>query len=762
MTHVELSYEALKFKSKLKKNQKVKPSNKAIGQEMALQALSFGLNLNAPNSHIFCMGPKGVGRTTLTLKTVRDFAKTQKAPKDWVYVANFARFAEPVALCFEAGQGRQFTQLMAQQVENLKTTLRETFNGEKYQGQIKAIDQDFLIQKERYFNNLNQSFLKENIALVQTKEGWGLSPVYQKKVLNADEFNELPLKVRQKMVPRLEKAQKKLAQALQKMPFTEEQKQRQKEALNLSLAQKVIENCFAPIVEIYDSVEGLKDYLLQAKNFLLSHFPLLFHSGAEKIYKHLQVNPFVCHGEKDTAPVVHLSVLSLSALLGCIQKTSRVAESFSPHLLLQSGALHQANGGYLILDANELLRQREVWTTLKQALFTHQIVMESPLDGQSLYPPRAVLPATIPLSVKVILVGARSVFEELKSKEEDFEELFKVQAEFIEQMPRSFLTEKAYVAELAEFVQQNHLLPVLDSAYEILLKYAVSLSGTEQKMTLHLPWIHDLIRGADFIARQNKKAKIDADLILQALNQKEERENYPQKEWLNAVKNQWIHLTVKGTKVGALNTLSVCLNKKKFGRVACLSAVTYAGNGVITDVEHQSNFGGSVHTKGLLILSAYLSSRFGQVEPMKLNASLTFEQSYTPIDGDSASAAELCALMSSIAGIPLTQEIALTGSVNQRGEIQAVGGLNEKITGFFDVCQTLGMTKKQGVIIPKVCQDGLILPERVLQAIQKKIFHIYPVSTIDECMEILSGLNKKAVDDKITTAWHKAYLNSKK
>lgn len=764
MTHSELSFTSLKAAQKLFKGSVIKPAHAILGQKTALEALNFGLNQNRPHTHIFCVGPKGVGRTTLTRQAVEQFAKKKTIDTDWVYVANFDCFSEPKLLSFKAGEGRKFAALMEKTTLELKKKVPGLYTGEKYQNQLKEIEEDFESQKQAFLDGLNTEFLKKKMTLVKTKQGLGISPIYQKTVLDAASFNTLPETERKKWVPKLKEAQKKLMQALKKAPNFDQLKRQAIENINLKLLSETIDVSFGAIQNKYPSDKKIISYLASAKQFLMKNFPAVCHPNASKmIWRQLLANPFICHAEKETIPVVQVDDLSLSALLGFVQRSPKAEEAYSPHLQIKSGALHQANGGVLILQAKALLEQTELWHLLKQALFLHQIKMASSSDGQTLYPLRSLAPEVIPLNVKVILIGQRSVYEDLKAKDEDFVGLFKVLAEFVETLPRTAQNEKMYLGALKDFEKKNHLLTFTKEAYEELMHYVgrlTTLGGLN--LSLYLSQVHDVMYAADFEARQAHASQVFPKYIQLALHKQELREKVPQTLWLEDVKDGLVALSVKGKDIGRVNALSVRARaEQRFGRVGRLSCTTCAGQGLITDIEHQSTFGGPIHTKGMLVLSAYLSARYGKKEPLKLNASLTFEQSYGPVDGDSASSSELCALMSAIGQIPLSQEIALTGSVNQMGEIQAVGSINEKIEGFFEVCQTLGLTHKQGVIIPAVCVKELMLNEAVMQAIKAKKFHLYPVRHIDECMEILTGLNKKAVDEKISTAWHQAFLNSK-
>ncbi len=750
MTHLELNVSDLTAPSFLGKGDKILASDKIVGQETALKALRGALELSAPKSHLFCVGPKGVGRTGITLKILNEYAQKHHLKEDWVYVSDLTGSFLPCALALPVGQGYAFSLQLSQSVQCLKQNLKKIFHHHSYLDKVQEIEDFFQQKKEHFLEELKGYFLSKGIALVQSGTGYGLCPVVDDQILGADEFNALPVKTRQKLLPQLEKAKKELADFVEKLfDFDDEKNTTLVKITQLFLSHQ-IETAFQPLTKSFKNQKSVQTYLTLVRAFLLEHASLLYETpDSEKVWDYLKVNPFLCH-QTTALPVVHPSQIDVPSLLGDF-----IQEPSHNHLLYQklsAGLLYQANGGFLVLDAKELLLQKELFYALKQVLFSQKISFKN-----------AFVPE-IPLDVRVVLIGSRAVYEELKAKDEDFDELFKMLVPFEEQMPRTKTSEKQYLGELMYFAQENQLKSFSLSACQVLLDEASRLAPhPKRSLSLHFGKIHDLMRLANEVACQTKARQVEAPHIQQVLSDKKEREGLPQKQWLQTLAAGLLRLNVKGTQVGSVHTLSVCATEDhKFGRVARLACTTCAGTGQIMDIEGQITFGGPVHAKGILILQNYLKARFGQREALKLDASLSFEQSYGPIDGDSASCAELCALMSAIGYIPLSQEIALTGSVNIYGQVGAVAGINEKIEGFFDVCQVLGSQKTQGVIFPKVCVKELLLKPEVIQAVKEKRFHLYAVDTIEECMEILSGLKQKAIDEKISTAWHHAFLNAKK
>ncbi|MGN0920070.1 MAG: Lon protease family protein [Alphaproteobacteria bacterium] len=744
-------------KGSLKKNFKPKPSRQIIGQERAVEALNFAVNLSAPNAHLVCLGPKGVGRTSLTLDILRQFAEKKAAPKDWVYVANFNDLLHPLAMALPAGQGPVFAQKMAAAVQGIQEGLKTFLSDEKYQIQLAHIKQKYAAQKQADFNQLAASVASPFTTLSKTPQGIVVSPVKDGQILTPDLFNQLPLADRKVLLAKMKAAQERLEKALTESTFDASAEGEEITCLNTKWAEKVVDKKYTPLHKNY---QEMLPFLRESKKYILTHLDSLL-SGNETAWRPLKVNAFVSNHPAQGAPVVLMGHISIGALLGKIEREQQAGSLISDHTLIQPGVLHQANGGFLVIEGKDLLGAASVWQALKRALYTHQIQMENPDEG--VFAVKTLLPQPIPLNVKVVLVGDTGLYYTLAGKEEDFEELFKLQARFGEKMPRTPASEHAYASVLADFVERAHLLTFDASAYNRLMEFAARLAQDKQGLSTRLARVHDLMREADFVARQKETLQVGAVEVETALRQREKRQASAHEEWLETAKRGLLKFNLSGTAIGQINALVVHeLGAFQFGRPSRVTCRVRLGSGNVADIEREVALGGTLHSKGVLILGAYLSAKYGQEYTLPVDASLVWEQSYSELDGDSASSAELYALMSAIGGIGLNQSIAVTGSVNQMGEIQAVGAVNEKVEGFFDACQVMGLTGKQGVLIPAVSVSNLMLAERVRQAVRKGQFHLWAVKTIEEGFELLTGLSASASDKKIREALsHYHYLAKK-
>ena len=737
------------------------PCRQIIGQERALNTLNFAVNLSAPNAHLVCLGPKGVGRTSLTLDILRQFAENKSAPDDWIYVADFDDLLHPQPIALPAGQGPVFAKKIAQAVEHLRQSLKTLFSDESYQIQLAHIKQKYAAQKQADFNRLAECIATPFTRLSKTPNGIVVSPVKNEQILTPDVFNGLPVEERKFLLSEMKKAQERLEKALKESSFDATAENEEIQDLNVHLVAKLIDKKYLSLHKNYDSSSDIKAFLTKAKEYILENLNTLL-SGNDNAWRLLQVNAFVANDPKKGAPVIAMGHVSIGALIGKIEREQCAGSLISDHTLIQSGALHCANGGILVIEGKDLLNAPQVWQALKQALYTHKIQMESPVD-EGIYAIKTLTPKPIPLKLKVILVGDTNLYYTLSSKEEDFEELFKLQARFDEKMHRTPASEKEYACVLADFAIHHQLLPFDVNAYNRLIEFASRLAQDQSSLSTRLARVHDLMRETDFIARQQGLKKVGASSVDEALLARAERLSSAQTEWMETVKQGLINLDVSGMAIGQINALVVHeLGAFQFGRPARVTCRVRLGSGTVADIEREVSLGGTLHSKGVLILGAYLSAKYAQEYSLPVDASLVWEQSYSELDGDSASSAELYALMSAIGGIPLNQSMAVTGSVNQMGEIQAVGALNEKIEGFYDACVAMGLNGKQGVLIPEVSIKNLMLAKRVRQAVAQKKFHIWSVKTIEDGFSFLTGLTPAQVDKKITEALsHYHYLAKK-
>lgn len=756
----ELREKDLYKRGSLKRDFKPKPSRQIIGQDQALNALNFAVNLSAPNAHLVCLGPKGVGRTSLTLDILRQFAENKPAPQDWIYVADFNDLLHPMPIALPAGQGSLFVQKMARVIDSIRDNLKALFSDENYQIGLAHIKQKYAAEKQADFNRLATAVATPFTALSKTPDGIVVSPTKDGQILTPDIFNTLPMEERKFLLGEMKQAQLRLEKALKESTFDAGAENEEIQNLNVHLAEKLVDKKFTPLHKNYDVFSDIKAFLTGAKEYILSNLNTLL-SDNENAWRLLQVNSFVSNDPKAGAPVIFMGHASLGALLGKIEREQCAGSLISDHTLIQAGVLHQANGGFLVIEGKDLLNAPPVWQALKQALYTHKIQMEGSDEG--IFAVKTLVPKPIPLNVKVILVGDTSLYYTFVSKEEDFEELFKLQARFNEKMPRTMLTEKDYANVLADFVVRDQLLLFDVSAYNRLTEFGARLAQDQNELSTRFARVHDLMREADFVAHQMSVKKVTEKEIELALNARTERLSSAHEEWLETVKQGLMKLNLSGSAVGQVNALVVHeLGAFQFGRPSRVTCRVRVGAGNVADIEREVALGGTLHSKGVLILGAYLAAKYGQEYTLPVDASLVWEQSYSELDGDSASSAELYALMSAIGGIPLNQSIAVTGSVNQMGEIQAVGAINEKIEGFYDACVAMGITGKQGVLIPEVSMKNLMLAKRIRNAVARKKFHIWTVKTIEDGFAFLTGLTPAVADKKIQESLsHYHYLTKK-
>ncbi len=725
-----------------------------LGQDEALEAIHFGIQMKANGYNIFCTGPKGVGRTTLTIQAVKEYATKQKTPDDWCFVHNFETPHQPIAINFPAGSGKTFVKDIKKMVGALKITLPAIFADETYKIQLAHIEQQCTHEKEEYFNKLEAVVETKNVTLMKMPAGVAVAPVKNGKVLTPNTFNKLPKAERKNILEQLQAAQERLENTIKEIPNWEASQQQMIEQLHADMAEKALKSIIAPVRKTYSKSNIITTYLDAIKQDILDNIAFfaiqpnennieMITEQISELWSRYAVNLFVSHKAGSGAPVVHLNHPTLSNLVGKIERQQHLGSLITDFSMIRSGALHQANGGYLIIEAREMFENEYVWNALKRSLFSKEIKMESGTDDNSISGVISLMPAVIPLSVKVILIGEAALYYMLMERDDEFGELFKIQARFAEKTERTHESERIYAQILANFGHHERLRAFSNDALRRILEYASRLSGDCHHLSTFMTHVNDLMREANFFAIQKKSRKVEPIHIEEALSAKRKRSGAMQKEILDMMQRGTIAIETQGYRVGQLNALVVHdYGSFSFGRPNRVTCQVRMGHGDLIDVEREVDLGGALHSKGVLILSSFLASRFSKGMPLSLDASLVFEQSYSELDGDSASSTELYCLLSAVGDIPLNQSIAVTGSVNQLGQVQAVGAVNDKIEGFFTVCQKQGLTGEQGVIIPESTVHNLMLAPEVVNAVKEGKFHIYAVKTIDEGMEILTG--KKA------------------
>lgn len=717
-----------------------------IGQERALEALNFGIHINGAGYNVFCAGPKGVGRTTLSLSAVKKYAATCAAPDDWCYIHNFETPHQPIAVNFPAGGGKAFAKVMKKMSDNLRTELPLAFSDASYKTQAAAIESKFKSEKDAYFDRLQSLITEKNVTLVKTSAGVIVAPTLEGKILEPDTFNKLPKATRKTIIEQMTRAQKRIEAEIKDTPKWEETQAKLLAELQIRTAEKVIKSVLTPLKKMFADHPILSTHIDNINDDLLENIPLFSTGGSEakdarnELLEKYAVNLFVSNKASGGAPVVHLSHPTLTNLIGKIERVQQAGTVLTDFSMIRPGALQLANGGFLIIEARELIANPYAWNALKRALFAHYIKIESGSDDNTVFDVVSLDPASIPLNIKIVLIGETGLYYALANADDDFNQLFKILAQFSEKMPRTIIAEKQYAALLNNLIKREKLKSLSLSAMKRLIEYAARIAGNKTQLTTYLARINDIVREANYFAAIAGVKTIDIPHIEQAISSRRSRMGAMHTEMVDMIKRGIINIDTSGFKVGQLNGLVVHeTSDYSFGRPSRITCQIRMGDGELIDIEREVELGGPLHSKGVLILSSFLAGRFSQSTPLSLDASLVFEQSYSELDGDSASSAELYCLLSAISGVPLNQSIAVTGSVNQLGQVQAIGGVNEKIEGFFEICKLNGLTGSQGVIIPASNVQHLMLSHEVIDAVKAKKFHIWAVKTIDEGMEILTG-----------------------
>lgn len=767
-----------------------------IGQEKAIEAIQFAVRMPAADGYnVFCLGAEGIGKKSLALQLLTKEAADKKTPSDWCYVNNFAFPHKPVAIELAAGKGRTFARDIEKLIADIQFALPALFESDDYKGQVAQIEADFKEQKEAYFNGLQDIAKgKKNVSILRMPTGLVVAPTRNGQVLTPETFDKLPKATRKAILEQMNDTQNLLEKAVCEVPRWEKEQKEKINSLNELMTHQALHQSMHDVMKKYDDNVAICDYLTAMRKDIVEHIALFLDESTKEdddtdqvgafvrksrknadVSNRYKVNVLVSNtGKKVGAPVIYLDHPNLPNLVGRMERKQQLGSLVTDFSLIKAGALHQANGGYLILDARDLCAHSSAWESLKRALKSKKIAIESAEDESGVVSTTTLEPEPIPLDIKVILIGENELYYALSDNDADFHSLFKVEANFYPRIDRTADNVKKYLSLMANLIKKFKLKAFDKMALARLIEYTSRLAQDKDKMTTRISLISDLMKEADYFAREEKKGLVERAHVNKAIFAKVNRSNNLHQRMLENVKNGTILLNTDGKEVGQINILAVQeYGQTLFGRANRLTCQTRVGSGEVIDIEREVDLGGSFHSKGVLILSSFLAAKFAKDEPLSLNASLAIEQSYGAVDGDSASGAELYALLSSIANVPLNQGLAVTGSVNQLGQIQAIGSVNEKIEGYFDVCLAKGLTGTQGVLIPAANVRHLMLRDDVVDAVKRGRFHIYAVNTIDEGIELLTGLSAgkagrggkypaKSVYGRIQARLHTLYVKTKK
>ncbi|MBS0243163.1 MAG: AAA family ATPase, partial [Proteobacteria bacterium] len=733
------------------------PISGLIGQERALKAIQFGANMHSNDFNVFVLGPPASGKS----RAVRDYlakkALESKPIGDWVYVNNFDDPNKPKAIRLPSGRAKPLAKAMIGVIDELRSTLPATFEGEDYQARRRAIEEEFRSGQDEAFEALNTKAQSQNIAIVRTPTGFVMAPTHEGKIVKPEVFNTLPETMRKEVETRIESLQKELEQILEKMPKSDKQRRNRVNELNTEVATVAVREALDDVAAAFASEDAVQKFLEAAGRDLVRNVGLFLTSSSDESeivkqpadtardprFRRYMVNVIVGNGDApdEGAPIYEELNPTYGNLIGRVEHLAQMGALVTDFLLIKPGALHRANGGFLLVDARKLLLSPFAWEALKRTLKAHEIKIEQPSEMSGLISTQTLDPEPIPLDIKVVLFGDRELYYLLSLHDPDFAGLFKVQADFDDQITRSAENDRAYARLIASVVREHNLKPATSGAVARLIEEGTRLAADREKVSIEIGRMADIVREADYWAGEAGAAEITREAVSRAIAEQIQRSDRLRDKSQEAIRRDIMLIDTAGSKVGQINGLSVLqLGNFAFGKPSRITARVRMGSGRVTDIEREVELGGPLHSKGVMILWGYLAGMFAQDVPLAMAATLVFEQSYGGVDGDSASSTELYALLSALSEVPIRQSFAVTGSVNQWGEVQAIGGVNEKIEGFFDLCNSRRLTGEQGVLIPKANVQHLMLREDVVEAVRAKKFAVYAVEHINQGIEILTGV----------------------
>lgn len=756
----ELSYKSLKSICnpslfKFDTTESLEPIQGGIGQDRGIKALEFGLNVDINGYNLYVEGPSGVGKTMYTKHFLDSISKKKKIPQDWCYVYNFDNPNEPVAIPLSAGQGKEFKEAMDKFVKDITRDIRDTFNNEDFEKEKALIKQEYDLKRSALMEQLNQTSAQYGFQVKSANNGIYMMPVLNGKTIEEEEFEKLDDATKKEFEDKSSIVQQHVMEAISQIKSIQseaDQKisewQSNVALLTVNAHINFIKSNFKRNKKITKFLDDIKKDILKNVNAFLvkddgkSNNPQnMQRPEIQKPWLNYRVNLFIDNSNLEGAPVIMDSNYSYPNLFGRLEYENCYGSLRTDYTMLKPGLLHNANGGYLVMQARDIVSNQLCYETLKKVLRTKELGIENSVEQHTSMVMVSLKPEPIPLNLKVILIGDEMLYQTLISVDADFKKLFKIKVEFEDDAPLTLDNMNKLARVIHGFCEAEELPPLNKTAMARVIEYASKLANDQTKLSTRFGEITQIIGEAGTLARLNKDKVITGETVDLALAQRDEREQKYNEKYFDMINSNTLLIDTSGFKVGQINGLTVMnLGNYSFGLPVKITANTYVGKNGIINIEREVDMSGSSHSKGILILSGYLGEMFAQDMPLSLTASLCFEQLYNGVDGDSASSTELYAILSSLSGIPINQSIAVTGSVNQKGEIQPIGGVNEKIQGFFEICKMRGLDGSHGVMIPKSNEKNLNLSDEVIEAVKDKKFHIYAISTIEQGIELLTGV----------------------
>ncbi len=728
------------------------------GQDRALGAIRMAAGMAHPDFNVFVLGNPGSGRHSAARALLRDAADAKPVPNDWVYVNNFDAPHKPIALELPPGKALALRDAMQSLVDELANDIPAIFESDDYQTKRRNIEQTLSETHEEAMNALVEKARARGVAILRTPMGFGVAALRDGEVLTPDDYDKLPEDEQEEIDAAVAEIQDELEAVLKEVPRQQKEHRRQVEELNAMMAEEGVDAAIAELRRDFDGLEKVQTYLRAVRRDMIENAALFLvreesaQAGAFPVAttKHYQkpqfgrymVNVMVAHdvANGERAPVVEEDLPTLANLIGRIEHATENGALVTDFTMIRAGALQRANGGYLMLDARQVLAEPFAWDALKRCLRTGEISIFSAVERFSLVSTVSLEPDPIPLKTRVVLVGERRLYYLLAALDPEFGTLFKIEADFDDRIERNEATTGTYARLIAGMAARAGTRPVAAAAVARMLMESTRMADDSERLSLDISGIADLLREADHWAAADGAAAVAPAHVDRAVAEAEHRAGRLRALSQEAITRDTVLIDTDGGRVGQINALSVVqIGKTRFGRPARVTARVRVGSGKLVDIEREAELGGPLHSKGVMILSGYLATHYAPDLPMSLWASIVFEQSYGGVDGDSASAAELFALLSALSGLEIDQSFAVTGSVNQMGDVQPIGGVNEKIEGFFDICAARGLTGRQGVLIPAANVKHLALRQRVVDAVESGAFRILPIGTIGAGIALLTG-----------------------
>jgi lon-related putative ATP-dependent protease len=726
-----------------------------IGQDRAVQAIDFGVGITSFGFNIYALGYTGTGRATTIHTFLERMAATDAVPDDWIYVNDFSDPNKPNAIALPPGTAVEFRRDMQELVDDLLRDIPRAFESEDYERQKERIVRNMQEKRNEAFVGLEHKVNERGFTLLKTAMGMGIAPVLNGQVLSPEAYQQLDEATRQDIEERQQKLQTEMAETMRSIRDLEKTTKRQLQEYDREIADYAVKHLIEELDEKYGHLEEIPEYLAAVQADIVDNvegfkgeedsgegLSAAMRTGQRQaLLKRYQINAIVDNSEQEGAPVIFEPNPTYGNLLGRIEHRAEFGALVTDFTMIKPGCLHKANGGYLVVEMRGLLANPFAWEALKRALKNRYIRIEEVSAQLQVVSTVTLEPEPIPLDVKVVLIGDPLTYYLLHEYDEDFTKLFKVQADFGTNFDRSPESCQSYAQFIAARCHQEGLLPFEPQAVGRVVEHGSRLAGHQRKLSTRFGEIADLVREASYWAKRQGHDRTTADDVQKALNERIYRANRAEEEMQELIDEGALRVDIEGQAVGQVNGLAVLsLGNYSFGKPSRITVRTYTGKEGVVSLDREAKLSGRIYDKGLLTLTGYLGGKYALEDPLSLSASISFEQLYDGIDGDSASSTELYALLSSLSGLPLKQSIAVTGSVDQQGNIQPIGGANEKVEGFFETCRKRGLTGEQGVMIPVQNVVNLMLCADVRQAVEEGKFHIYPVRTIDEGLEILTGI----------------------